>query len=241
MPKLRKAKKLSLVQDVATQIEDAILDGEYKPGDKLPPIRQLQEIFGASLGTIRESLAILEQKGLLEVRSGAKGGFFIREVTTKSMTESLEMLLRHMSLSPRELYEFRANLEAGIIRLVVQRATEQQIQGFIKYLDKFKVCINQKKSGWLKFIEFEQDLRKEFLKVINNRTYEAVLIPINDSLPKYAALNLPGGNREAADAYEYWEKILSAVNERDENLAADLIKKLLFHFMELIMKHTTKN
>ena len=76
--------------------------------------------------------------------------------------------------------------------------------------------------------------------MIRNRTYEAVLLPINNGLLKYAVHNLPGGHKEAQDAYDYWKKILSAVAERDENQAATLIKELLFHFMNLILEYLEK-
>ncbi|MCD4720515.1 MAG: GntR family transcriptional regulator [Desulfobacula sp.] len=240
MPKLQKAKNLSLVEDVTRQIEEAILDGEYKPGDKLPSTRKLQEVLGASLGTIRESLAILEQKGLLFVRKGSKGGFFIHEITTQPMTNSIEMLMRHMVLSHRELYEFRATVEAGLIRLVVQRASDEQIQIFREYLDKLKICLNQGHVGWMKLIDIEQDLRREFLHVIKNRTYEAVLIPIINNLHEYTLQHLPGGSQEAQSAYDYWEKIIPAVADRDEDKAAGLIKELLFHFMDLIQNRAKK-
>ena len=237
MPKLEKAKNLSLVEDVTRQIEEAILDGEYKPGDKLPSTRELQEVLGASLGTIRESLAIIEQKGLLSVRKGSKGGFFIREITTQPMANSIEMLMRHLVLSPRELYEFRTTVEAGLIRLVVQKASDEQIQVFGEYLDKFKSCLNQGNAGWVKLVEIEQNLRREFLHVIKNRTYEVVLLPIIDNLQKYAFHHLPGGSQEAQIAYDYWKKIIPAVTRRDEDGAARLIKKSLFHFMDLILLH----
>lgn len=240
MAKLQKARNLSLVEDVTRQIEEAILDGEYKPGDKLPPTRKLQEVFGASLGTIRESLAILEQKGLLYVRKGSKGGFFIREITTKPMANSLEMLMRHMVLSHRELYEFRATVEAGLIRLVVQKASDEQIQVFWEYLDKFKACLNQGNDGWMKLVKIENDLRREFLHVIKNRTYEVVLTPIINNLHEYALQHLPGGSQEAQAAYDYWEKIIPAVADHDEDRAASLIKELLFHFMDLIMHRVEK-
>ena len=240
MAKLRKARKLSLVEDVVSQIEGAILDGEYKSGDKLPSTRKLQEIFDASMGTIRESLAILDQKGLLEVRKGAKGGFFIRKITTQPMAESLEMLMRHMSLSPKELYEFRATVEAGVIRLVVQRATEADIEIFSTYLDKFDACLNSGKPGWLKLCEIEQDLRKEFLKVIKNRTYEAVLMPIISNLHRYALHMISGGNQETQAAYDYWKEIIPAIGDRNEDLAAKLVKDLLFHFMNLMLQQSNK-
>jgi DNA-binding FadR family transcriptional regulator len=238
--KLRKARKLSLVEDVVRQIEGAILDGEYMPGDKLPSTRKLQEIFDASMGTIRESLAILDQKGLLEVRKGAKGGFFIREVTTQPMTDSLEMLMRHMSLSPKELYEFRGTVEAGVIRLVAQRAKESDIKIFWGYLDRFEACLHNGSAGWLKLCEIEQDLRKEFLKVIKNRTYEAVLTPIISNLLGYARYMMTGGNQETQVAYDYWKKIIPAVADRDEDRAAKLVKNLLFHFMNLMLQQSDK-
>lgn len=240
MPKLKKAKNFSLVADVTRQIEEAILDGEYRSGDKLPSTRKLQDIFGASLGTIRESLAILEQKGLLSVRKGSKGGFFIREITTTPMANSIELLMRHMVLSPRELYEFRATVEAGLIRLVVQKASDDQIQHFGEYLDRFTDCLNQGHTGWIKFIEIEQDLRREFLHIIKNRTYEMVLIPIINNLQKYAHHHLPGSSQETKSAYEYWKKIIPTVAERDEDRAASLITELLFHFMDLILDHAEK-
>lgn len=237
MTVLRKAKNKSLVEDVTRQIEDAILTGEYKPGDKLPSTRQLQEILGASLGTVRESLAILEQKGLLTVRKGATGGFFVQEMTTQPMTESLEMLMRHLAISDRELYEFRATLEAGIVRLVAQRATEDHLAIFDEYLEKFKTCLNQGTRGWVKLVRWEQDLRREFLKVIHNRTYEAVLMPINENLLRYAQVALAGDNPETQLAYDYWVKIIAAIKDRDEDRAASLIKELLYHFMNLVIAH----
>lgn len=238
MAKLHKARKLSLVEDVTQQIEGAILDREYQPGDKLPSTRQLQEILGASLGTIRESLAILEQKGLLEVRKGAKGGFFVREVTTGPISRSLEMLMRHMALSHRELYEFRATVEAGVIRLVVQRASDEEIKDFHQYLEKFRACLNKGNPGWMMLVDVEQDLRRDLLKVINNRTYKAVLLPIINNLVEYARYYLPGGDAETQAAYDYWVRIMSAIAQRQEDQAAAQVKNLLFHFMELLLQRT---
>ena len=235
MAKLKKARTLSLVEDVVQQIEGAILDGEYVPGDKLPSTRELMDIFGASLGTVRESLAIIEQKGLLEVRKGAKGGFFIQDISTRPMSESLEILMRHGSLSPRELYEFRATVEAGVLRLVVKRATNADIERFFVYLDKFAACLNKGESGWWQLCEIEQELRKDFLNVIKNRTYEAVLTPIISNILKYARSKMTGGDEETQTAYDYWVQIMPALAERDEEKAAALVKKLLFHFLEIMV------
>jgi DNA-binding FadR family transcriptional regulator len=238
---LQQAKSLSLVENVVGQIEDAILAGKYKSGDKLPSTRQLQQILGASLGTIREGLAILENKGLIEVRKGAKGGYFIREVNTGPMTESLELLMRHLKLSPRELAEFRSTVEAGVIRLVVKRATDEQIRNFLKFESKFKACLNRGSAGWHELLDAERSLRKEFMAVIDNRTYAAVLLPINNNILKWADRYLPGSNSAIKAAYEYWKKILAAVVDRDEDRAASLTKEMIFYFMQLMLRRMKKD
>ena len=59
------------------QIEALILDGGLKAGDKLPGERQLTEIFKVSRGTLREAFRALEQKRLIEIRTGMNGGAFV--------------------------------------------------------------------------------------------------------------------------------------------------------------------
>ena len=63
---LKEIRQTKLYQEVANQIEDAIISGEFKPNDKLPPERDLEGLLGVSRGTIRQSLRVLEQKGVLE-------------------------------------------------------------------------------------------------------------------------------------------------------------------------------
>ncbi len=237
MAKLRKAKNISLVKDVSQQIEEAILTKEYQPGDRLPTTRDLQEILGASLGTIRESLAILEQKGLLEVRKGSKGGFFVREITTTPMINSMETLMQHMVFSHRELYEFRIPVEVGLIRIVTKKATADQIKSFRSYLNKFKECLGLGNAGWVKLVEIEQNLRRLFLNVADNRIYEAVLTPMLDTLSQYAFQHLPGGDSEVQLAHDYWEKIINAMANRDEERASTLVSELLLRFETIIITH----
>ncbi len=235
MSKLQRATSLSLVENVVHQIEEAILTGEYRVGDKLPPTRQLQEILGASLGTIREGLARLEQKGLVAVKKGTKGGYFINDVTTQPMTESLELLMRHLKVTPRELFEFRATVEAGLIRLVVQRGSDEQVQDLMQYRQKLKACLERGKEGWYALLDAERDLRKAFLAIVDNRIYGAVLLPIHNNIFQFANRHLGGGDAMTREAYRYWQKILDALERRDEEAAAGQTKKMIFHFMNLTL------
>jgi len=238
MAKLRKAKNLSLVKDVSQQIEEAILTGDYNPGDRLPSTRELLNILGASLGTIRESLAILEQKGLLEVKKGAKGGFFVREISTEPLENNLEMLMRQNVLSHEELYEFRTTNEVRVIQLVIEKVKDDQIEILWDYIKRMKACIGKKQAGWEKFVDIENELRKEFLEIAQNRAYKLLLTPLINKLQDYSQINLSGGDNETKLACEYWEKIIPAIASRDEATASALVRELLSTFLAIILENS---
>jgi DNA-binding FadR family transcriptional regulator len=66
----QKVKQKRVYHEVADQIEEAIVSGLLKPGEKLPVERELVGQFDISRRTLREALRILEQKGLIEVKIG---------------------------------------------------------------------------------------------------------------------------------------------------------------------------
>ena len=57
-----------LYLQVAAQIRRAIADGEAKPGERLPPARDLATVLGVNKNTVLRSLRLLQDEGLLELR-----------------------------------------------------------------------------------------------------------------------------------------------------------------------------
>ena len=51
----RAARQNRIFQDIVEQIQEAILSGQFKPGDVLPSERELKEMFQTSRGTLREA------------------------------------------------------------------------------------------------------------------------------------------------------------------------------------------
>ena len=233
---LHKVRNSTLVDEVVRQVEESILSGRFQPGDKLPATRQLQTILGASLGTIREAMAILVQKGLVSVRLGSKGGFFVREPSTDTVSDSIDLLMRHMRLSPEELAEFRENVEAGMVRLVVKRAGDDEIERLLKYREPFRACLGGGARGWKKLLHLESRLRREMIAMARNRTYAAVLNPIHDNIAGYAGRLLAGSDAYTQEAYEVWMDILDALENRDADRAArrtqDMIRAFQSHIEE---------
>jgi GntR family transcriptional regulator len=59
-----------LHDQVAAQIRRAIADGEAKPGERLPPARDLAAVMHVNTNTVLRALRLLRDEGLLELRQG---------------------------------------------------------------------------------------------------------------------------------------------------------------------------
>jgi DNA-binding transcriptional regulator YhcF (GntR family) len=68
--KVNKADRADLYEQVAAEIRRAIADGEAKPGDRLPPTRDLAAVLGVNANTVFRALRLLRDEGLLEFRRG---------------------------------------------------------------------------------------------------------------------------------------------------------------------------
>lgn len=105
------ARTSTITQKIIDQIRTAILEGKLKPGDILPPEKELTEQFGVSKQTLRESLRALEHMGLIDVRKGIGGGAHIVEVDIEVTKQSLANFLYFKDLSIENLSELRKLIE----------------------------------------------------------------------------------------------------------------------------------
>jgi len=123
-------------EHIADRIEHAIYDGRLQAGDKLPPERQLVREFSSSRVAVREALRTLEHRGLLEVRQGATGGYFVRAADTGLLLRDFHTLLRRGRVSVTHLVEVRLLLEPEVARLAALRATDVDLKMLRQAIDE---------------------------------------------------------------------------------------------------------
>ncbi len=107
------------------QIKELIAEGRIKPGDRLPPERELAELFNASRNSVRDAFRVLEQMGLIESRQGI--GTYVRSVSAEQLTEPLALMLLQSRTQMRELWEVRRVLEPAIAEFAATRITEDEL------------------------------------------------------------------------------------------------------------------
>ena len=112
---------------IVEQIRGLIRAEQLRPGDRLPSERDLGERMGVSRVTVREAMRVLEAGGLLEIRVGAHGGAFVTSPSTSKIGTGLADLISLSPLTAAEVTEARQVFELGIIPIVVERATDDDI------------------------------------------------------------------------------------------------------------------
>ena len=134
----RKTTQQRIFEDLVAQIEGAILEGRLKTGDRLPAQRDLVDMFQTSRGPLREALRVLEQKGLLEIKRGVRGGAVVKQPGMAPVAESLGLLIRHREITLAELSEFREGVEGSVAAIAAQRATPADIRQLKSLLKQAK-------------------------------------------------------------------------------------------------------
>ncbi|MDQ7908905.1 FadR/GntR family transcriptional regulator [Phytohabitans sp. ZYX-F-186] len=128
-------------QAIVDQVKELLRQGRLKPGDRLPSERELCERFGVSRVTVREALRVLEAGGLIEIRVGAHGGAFVTTPTSQQVGEGLADLLNLSPLTALQVTEARQVFELGIVPLVVDRATDDDIAALREMVRKQQLAL----------------------------------------------------------------------------------------------------
>lgn len=162
-------------EDVALQIEAAILGGKIQPGESLPSERELRDQFQTGRGVIREAMRALKEKGLIEIRKGAKGGAFVKAAEVKNASESLALFLKQQAVDPEYLVEFRESLDRTIALLAAARADAEEKEWLERDAEKLASLLNSRKSDMSALVEMDRDLNIRLARMSQNPIFEWVM------------------------------------------------------------------
>ena len=134
---------------ITDQLRQAILEGRYAPGEKLPAERQFASAFGAARATVRTALSRLATERLVTRRKGA--GTFVSAALREGSEEDIAELT-----SPLELIEVRLGLEPNMMRLAVLNATGRDIERLTNAIARMETASADSESFTLWDKEFHQ-------------------------------------------------------------------------------------
>ena len=114
-----------LRQRVVGRIVELIRTGNLRPGDRLPPERELVEIFSISRPSLREAMRALSTLGIVESRHG--GGTFVTALDARTLLAPLDFFLQLSQVNLEDTFESRRIIEIEIVRKAAAQATRADI------------------------------------------------------------------------------------------------------------------
>jgi GntR family transcriptional regulator, transcriptional repressor for pyruvate dehydrogenase complex len=124
----RQLARVTLLESLASTLEERIIAGEFPVGARLPSEEALASDFGVSRPIVREALSKLRERGYVHTVNGS--GTYVREPDAGDLAETI---MRHLHLASDQitvdqLYETRSMIEVTAARLAAVRADAEDRQ-----------------------------------------------------------------------------------------------------------------
>lgn len=215
-----------LYEQIIEQIQNLVLAGTLRPGDKLPSERELAEQFGVSRTAVREAVKALREKGLVEIRPGR--GTFITDSTSEVMRDSLDFMVKAGLINGvSNLNEVRTLLEPGIAAMAAERITEADIQTLEQLIKTMDGAMDDADA----FAEADLEFHLTLAGATQNRLIPILLDPIVDILREHRkrVFQVEGGPQRG---HYHHQRILAAIKQRNPAAARQAMQEHLQQVME---------
>lgn len=196
---------------IVDQVKSLIANGKLKPGDALPPERELMKVFNVSRPTLREALNTLSTMGFVQMAQRQRTR--VKSLVPSNITEPLHRLLKEDIKTSLELIESRSIIETGNVRLAAKRATESDIARLERCLEIMGSSIEKDTS----FTDEDADFHLAIAEATHNKIQAHLMFSIYDLLKEKVGLCYY--DDEAELIYTQHCAIVEAIKQKDEAMA----------------------
>ncbi|MDR7521191.1 MAG: FadR/GntR family transcriptional regulator [Armatimonadota bacterium] len=225
---LEPVRRTKVHEEVASRIRRLIADGRLKPGDKLPPERQLAAALGVSRTSVRDAIRTLEVAGLLEPRQGE--GTVVRELSTDNLVAPLASALLARRDLLADLLAVRKMIEPAIAREAARHATPEEIQALEAILARQAAKVE---AGGLA-IEEDSAFHDLIARASRNQVVLRVIDVLMDLLREGRERSLQGRGRPQRSLRGH-RQILEAIRRRDAEAAGQAMLNHLEQIEEMLL------
>lgn len=206
---------------LAGQLRERILNGELAEGAALPAERELVKQTRMSRATVREALRILEVQNLVRVKPGRAGGAFVERPTTKSMVNSVTMLIRGQHIKLADLMETREALEPFCAELAARNRTDEDLVE----LDRANEAIADPEADLAQFLQANLDWHVGVAMASHNELLMGFMIALSQAI--YAGTENPAfiDSGVRAVTSKAHQAITTAIRERDGEAAGRRMRR----------------
>lgn len=211
------------VVDMAIQsIVDAISDGTYPVGSKLPNEYDLISELQISRNSLREAMKVLSTVGVVEIRRG--DGTYVSEQMNPSVIDNMIYGLVFDASSTQELIELRQSFEEIMLKLAIDKADVTDIRSMQALIDSMDASFKEgdleaaAEADFAFHIRMVESAKNTFLIRIVKGVYRLFRHSILESITT---------EEEFAKAVEYHTQLLDLIINRDKEKVTEVVTESL--------------
>jgi GntR family transcriptional repressor for pyruvate dehydrogenase complex len=229
LSQFRAVRKGRRYEEIADQIQQLILKGVLKPGDRLPPERELAVKLGVGRSSLRDAIRTLEVMGILEPRQGH--GTVVREPSAEALVVPLTNVLMRKREMIAELLDVRRMIEPALAARAAKNATPEEIAHLEDILKRQEDRVRRGEPA----IEEDDEFHYAIARAARNGVVLKVLDVLMDLLRESRArsLQVPGRKNKS---YAGHRRVLLAIQRRDGAAAESAVRKHLQEIEQIVMR-----
>jgi DNA-binding FadR family transcriptional regulator len=221
-PSFRPIQTRRAFEEICERIREQLALGVLKPGDKLPPERDLAQQLGVSRNVLREALRSLEMAGVLRLQKGVKGGAFIREGDTSRMNVVMRDMLSLGTISVRELSEARIDVLDLVVRLACANAEPSDFEALEGNIERTEVATRE--GRLLDRVECSREFYRLLAVATGNKVIAMILDSVTEIHMRFVYAKVASSGVAMPRLAERRRQFLIALRERNASTAARLMR-----------------
>lgn len=223
---------------VLARIEEQIVAGKLRVGDRLPPERDLVELLGVSRAAIREALRVLEAQGVLRSRvgTGPDSGTVIAALPGEALSRLLRLHLALANFPLADVFEARASLERSSAMLAAEHATAEDLAGLREVLRSMDAPGVSREE----FSDLDTAFHVAIAEAAGNRLVADLTVAVRNAVRQTVLSTfrlLPDWEAEADRLRAEHHALLAAVAAGDADAAGRLVEAHIRGFHRVITAH----
>jgi GntR family transcriptional repressor for pyruvate dehydrogenase complex len=212
---------------VSKTILDAIKEGRFNPGDRLPPMKELCEELQVGISSVREGLIQLQSMGVVRIIQG-KGTYLNENLDLKHFINSFKNIITLQRQDFFNTMEVRKIIECEAAKLAAERVSEDDIEKLSEILENMKDNFTQLDE----YNRFDTEFHMKIAQCSNNPVLVMILESIQGLISNIIKeiANLPG---KAVEGNKYHEGIYEAIKNRKPDIAYRKMREALAYTEEV--------
>lgn len=212
---------------LAQRIVGEIIGDDMKPGDRLPPEADMCATYGVGRSTIREALRVLENQGVITIKTGPGGGPIVAPFDAGFLAANIALHLQLSGATFGDVMSARLVVEPVIAGAAAEHGDPETLKALRAIVDRSESAAHDP------FVEDAGDFHDLVAAGSGNPFFEYLMLALHRITEPFA-LRLPYADERRDRLVTHHREIVEAIEQGDRDVATGMMRRDLLEFFDYV-------